>query len=213
VEPRTLLREDEVALPCSWITAPDYCNKSDELRAEEESFCVSKSVRPGAISLPLDLARERSKTESGGRRGGGGRGSDDWSLGCRFGNPKWHTGCLGEKRNGPTAHRSKEIVPGAVRATPADRVNFISYTKLLGWSKNIFIPKTQLAPAVSLFSFPTRGSHNYTSSSPPLPQVKAGGGIEWVPLIGGGGEVPFIKGMEGSFSPWRKRGKGVGKLL
>jgi hypothetical protein len=55
VEPRTLLREDEVALPCSWITAPDYCNKSDELRAEEESFCVSKSVRPGAISLPLDL--------------------------------------------------------------------------------------------------------------------------------------------------------------
>jgi hypothetical protein len=39
-------------------------------------------------------------------------------------------------------------------------------------------------------------------------------------LIGGGGEVPFIKGMErefwgwrGSFSPWRKRGKGIGGLL
>jgi hypothetical protein len=29
--------------------------------------------------------------------------------------------------------------------------------------------------------------------------VEAGGGIEWVPLIGGGGEVPFIKGVEGEF--------------
>jgi hypothetical protein len=29
--------------------------------------------------------------------------------------------------------------------------------------------------------------------------VEAGGGIEWVPLIGGGGEVPFIKGMEREF--------------
>jgi hypothetical protein len=29
--------------------------------------------------------------------------------------------------------------------------------------------------------------------------VEAGGGIKWVPLIGGGGEVPFIKGMEGEF--------------
>jgi hypothetical protein len=54
----------------------------------------------------------------------------------------------------------------SIRATPSDRVNFIPYMKLLGWSKNIFIPKTQLASAVSLFSFPTRGSHNATSSSP-----------------------------------------------
>jgi hypothetical protein len=29
--------------------------------------------------------------------------------------------------------------------------------------------------------------------------VEARGGIEWVPLIGGGGEVPFIKGMEREF--------------
>jgi hypothetical protein len=29
--------------------------------------------------------------------------------------------------------------------------------------------------------------------------VEAGGGIEWVPLIEGGGEVPFIKGMEREF--------------
>jgi hypothetical protein len=29
--------------------------------------------------------------------------------------------------------------------------------------------------------------------------VEAGGRIEWVPLIGGGGEVPFIKGMEREF--------------
>jgi hypothetical protein len=29
--------------------------------------------------------------------------------------------------------------------------------------------------------------------------VEAGGGIEWVPVIGGGGEVPFIKGMEREF--------------
>jgi hypothetical protein len=29
--------------------------------------------------------------------------------------------------------------------------------------------------------------------------VEAGGGIEWVPLIGDGGEVPFIKGMEKEF--------------
>jgi hypothetical protein len=28
--------------------------------------------------------------------------------------------------------------------------------------------------------------------------VEAGGGFEWVPLIGGG-EVPFIKGMEREF--------------
>jgi hypothetical protein len=26
-----------------------------------------------------------------------------------------------------------------------------------------------------------------------------GRGIEWVPLIGGGGEVPFIEGMERKF--------------
>jgi hypothetical protein len=35
-----------------------------------------------------------------------------------------------------------------------------------------------------------------------IPYMKllgAGGGIEWVPLIGGGGEVPFIKGMEREF--------------
>jgi hypothetical protein len=60
---------------------------------------------------------------------------------------------------------------GQIRATPADGVNFIPYMKLLGWSKNIFIPKTQLAPAVSLFPFPTHGSHNAPSSSPPLPQI------------------------------------------
>jgi hypothetical protein len=30
--------------------------------------------------------------------------------------------------------------------------------KLLGWSKNIFISKTQFAPVVPLFSFPTQGS-------------------------------------------------------
>jgi hypothetical protein len=29
--------------------------------------------------------------------------------------------------------------------------------------------------------------------------VEAGGGIEWVPLIRGGGEIPFIKGMEREF--------------
>jgi hypothetical protein len=29
--------------------------------------------------------------------------------------------------------------------------------------------------------------------------VEVGGGIEWVPLIGGGGEVPFIKGMKREF--------------
>jgi hypothetical protein len=63
--------------------------------------------------------------------------------------------------------------------------------KLLGWSKNIFIPKTQLAPAVSLFSFPTRGSHDATSLSSLY--------SEWVPLIGSGGEVPFIKGVEREF--------------
>jgi hypothetical protein len=72
------------------------------------------------------------------------------------------------------------------------------YEVIGGWSKNIFIPKTQLAPAVSLFSFPTRGSHNATSSSPLLPKscicggVEARGGIEWIPLIGGGGEAGFI---------------------
>jgi hypothetical protein len=33
------------------------------------------------------------------------------------------------------------------------------------WSKNIFISKTKFASAVSLFSFPTRGSHHATSSS------------------------------------------------
>jgi hypothetical protein len=39
-------------------------------------------------------------------------------------------------------------------------------------------------------------------------------GIEWVPLIGGGGEVPFIKrGWRGSFSPWRKKREGIGELL
>jgi hypothetical protein len=52
-----------------------------------------------------------------------------------------------------------------LRATPPNGVNFIPYMMLLGWSKNIFIPKTQLAPAVSLFSFPTCGSHNATSLS------------------------------------------------
>jgi hypothetical protein len=40
------------------------------------------------------------------------------------------------------------------------------YEAIVGGVKNISIPKTQLAPAVSLFSFPTRGSHNATSSSP-----------------------------------------------
>jgi hypothetical protein len=52
-----------------------------------------------------------------------GTGSDDWSLGCRFGNPLvWErlngtrAVCV-KKRNGPTAHRSKEIVPGAVTST------------------------------------------------------------------------------------------------
>jgi hypothetical protein len=29
--------------------------------------------------------------------------------------------------------------------------------------------------------------------------VEAGGGIKWVPLIGDGGEVPFVKGMEREF--------------
>jgi hypothetical protein len=38
---------------------------------------------------------------------------------------------------------------------------------LIGWSKNIFIPKT-IAPAVFLFSFATRGSHHATWSSPHL---------------------------------------------
>jgi hypothetical protein len=54
-----------------------------------------------------------------------------------------------------------------VRATLADGVNFIPYIKFLGWSKNIFIPKTQFAPAVSLFSFPNRGPT--ASASPPPP--------------------------------------------
>jgi hypothetical protein len=75
VEPRTLVREDEVALPCSWITAPDYCKKSDESRVEEESFCFSKSVRPGAISLPLDLAEGAGRRKAAADGGGGGRGS------------------------------------------------------------------------------------------------------------------------------------------
>jgi hypothetical protein len=46
----------------------------------------------------------------------------------------------------------------------------IPYIKLLGWSKNIFILKTQSGPAISLFYFPTRTSHNATPSSSPLPK-------------------------------------------
>jgi hypothetical protein len=49
--------------------------------------------------------------------------------------------------------------------------------KLLGWSKNVFIPKIQFGTTVSLFSFPIRGSHHATSSSPSPPQIgkKLGG--------------------------------------
>jgi hypothetical protein len=35
--------------------------------------------------------------------------------------------------------------------------------------------------------------------------VEAGGGIEWVPPIGGGGEGPFIKGMEREFYSMQKK--------
>jgi hypothetical protein len=38
--------------------------------------------------------------------------------------------------------------------------------------------------------------------------VKAGGGIEWVPLIGGGGEVPFKKGMKRELVHGEKEGRG-----
>jgi hypothetical protein len=38
--------------------------------------------------------------------------------------------------------------------------------------------------------------------------VEAGGGIEWVPLIGGGGEVPFIKGIEREFYSMEKKREG-----
>jgi hypothetical protein len=72
-----------------------------------------------------------------------------------------------------------------VRATPSNGVNFFPYMKLLGWSKYIFIPKTQLAPAVFLFSFPTRGSHNATSvvwtSLGPLPRWVPEPTTRWAP--------------------------------
>jgi hypothetical protein len=58
-----------------------------------------------------------------------------------------------------------------VRATPVDGVNFTPIQSYWGWSKTIFIPKTQVAAAASLFSFPTRGSHDATSASSPLPQI------------------------------------------
>jgi hypothetical protein len=44
--------------------------------------------------------------------------------------------------------------------------------KLLRWSKNIFISKTQFAPAVSPFSSPTHGSHCVMSTSPSPPQIR-----------------------------------------
>jgi hypothetical protein len=44
---------------------------------ENESFCVSKSVKPGAISLPLDPVGARPETGAEARRGGGVGGGGD----------------------------------------------------------------------------------------------------------------------------------------
>jgi hypothetical protein len=68
----------------------------------------------------------------------------------------------------PAASCSCALAAYPRQATSAHGVNFIPYIILLGWSKNIFIPCTQFAPAVSLFCFPIRGSHHSSSFSPQI---------------------------------------------